>query len=48
MFQNFDKLFILKNGEQIFFDKANLLISYMENIGIEIDYTMNPSDFFML
>ena len=48
MFQNFDKLMILKNGKQIYFDHSKNVVSYMENLGVNVDYRMNPADFFML
>ncbi len=47
MFQNFDKLMILKYGKQIYFDYSKNVVPYMERIGVNVDYRMNPADFFM-
>jgi hypothetical protein len=48
MFQNFNQLMILKNGKLVYFHLASNVVSYMENIGVNVDYRMNPADFFML
>ena len=48
MFRCMDKLYLLKNGECLFNDSADKIIPYMEELRIEVDYRMNPADFFML
>lgn len=48
MFQNFDKLIVLKKGQTVYHDEASKIVSYMQNLDIKVDYRMNPADFFML
>ena len=48
MFRCMDKLYLLKNGECLFNDSADKIIPYMEELRIQVDYRMNPADFFML
>ncbi len=48
MFQNFDKLMILKTGQEVYNDDAGKIVDYMESIKVKVDYRMNPADFFML
>ncbi len=48
MFQNLDLLYLIKDGRCVYNGKANQIIDYMARIGININYRMNPADFFML
>jgi hypothetical protein len=48
MFQEMDELYLLKGGECIYSGKANRIVHYMESLKIEVNYRMNPADFFML
>ena len=48
IFQEMDQLYLLKAGECIYTGKANKIVSYMESLGINVNYKMNPADFFML
>lgn len=48
MFQNFDKLMVLRGGKVVYHDFASKMVEYMENLNICVDYRMNPADFFML
>ena len=42
-----DKLLLLDQGKVIYYGDANKIVQYMEDIGIKINYKMNPADFFM-
>jgi ABC-type multidrug transport system ATPase subunit len=48
IFQEMDELYLLKGGECIYNGKANKIVSYMESLGVEVNYRMNPADFFMM
>jgi len=48
MFQNFDKLLVMRKGTQVYFGQANKLVNYMSSLNIKIDERMNPTDFLML
>lgn len=48
IFQEMDELYLLKAGECIYSGKANKIVPYMESLGINVNYHMNPADFFML
>lgn len=48
IFQSMDKLYLLKAGECLYNGPANKIVSYMEEIGVSVNYRMNPADFFML
>jgi hypothetical protein len=43
-----DKLYLLCAGKRIYSGEAAAIVPYMESIGIELNYRMNPADFFML
>lgn len=47
MFQNFDKLLVMRKGTQVYFGQAGKLVTYMSNLNIKIDERMNPTDFLM-
>jgi ABC-type multidrug transport system ATPase subunit len=48
MFQNLDLLYLIKDGGCVYNGRANQIIDYMGRLGININYRMNPADFFML
>jgi len=48
MFQEFDRLMLIKSGELIYSGGAGQIVPYMQSLGIEVDLKMNPADFFML
>lgn len=48
MFQNLDLLYLVKDGECVFNGRANKIVDYMTKIGINVNYRMNPADFFMM
>jgi hypothetical protein len=43
-----DRLYLLKSGRCIYDGAANQMVGYMKELGISINYRMNPADFFML
>ena len=47
MFQNMDRLYLLKRGECIYDGLARNIVGYMQSLEIQVDYRMNPADFFM-
>jgi ABC-type multidrug transport system ATPase subunit len=48
MFQEMDKLMVLGRGRTLYFGEANEIVKYMENVGVKVNYRMNPTDFLML
>lgn len=43
-----DQLYLLCAGKRIYGGQASAIVPYMESIGIQLNYRMNPADFFML
>lgn len=48
MFREMDKLMLLGKGRLLYYGESQRIVPYMENLGINVNYHMNPADFFML
>ena len=47
IFQMFDKLLLLSNGEEVYFGKANRAIDYFDRLGFVLPIGWNPADYFL-
>jgi ABC-type multidrug transport system ATPase subunit len=48
MFQNLDILYLMSHGQCVYNGRAERIVDYMTKLGININFRMNPADFFML
>jgi ATP-binding cassette subfamily G (WHITE) protein 2 len=48
IFREMDRLYLLNAGTRIFDGPAADVVPYMETVRVNVNYRMNPADFFML
>ena len=48
IFHKMHRLLILNHGQTVFLGRAAEVVPYMSSLKIDVNYRMNPSDFFML
>lgn len=48
MYQQMNRLYLIKSGCLLYDGKAAEIVPYMENIGVIVDRRMNPMDFVMM